>query len=68
MKNILDDHEGKPSSMRLLSVASLAIAGTLAIADAFGKADGDPTIILYFVLGAFAPKAVQRFAEKKKVQ
>ena len=62
----LNDNEGKPSSMRLMSMLLLVVASGLAVLTAFGIAAGPPEHILYFLLGAFAPKAVQKFAERPK--
>ena len=60
----LDDNAGNPSSMRAMCGVSLAAA----IAFGYVSVTGDGTgsdIILWFLVGAFAPKAVQKFAENK---
>ena len=67
-KNWLSDHEGNPSSMRLMSLLALLVAAGLACVEVFGWGSGsDKTeLVLYFLVAAFAPKAVQKFAEKAK--
>ena len=62
----LEEKDGTPSSMRLMSmmsfVASVVFAG-LAIT---GNGGADGVVITFgFLVGAFAPKAVQKFAETK---
>ena len=60
------DHNGKPSSMRLMCFMSLlsAIAiGHLTVLG-YGTEDG-PVLCAMFLVAAFAPKAVQNFAEKQ---
>ena len=50
--------------MRLMSILALLVAGILAFVIALGKAECDQTeLVLYFLIAAFAPKAVQKFAE-----
>ena len=53
--------------MRLMSMLALGIAGCLAFVEAMGWGSGDSKteLVLYFLVAAFAPKAVQKFAEKK---
>jgi len=62
-----DDH-GHPSSMRLMSMLALTVAAGLAFIQVFGLGSGDDKteLVLYFLVAAFAPKAVQKFAERKK--
>lgn len=60
-----DDLHGKPSAVRLMSAAALVVAGILTLATAFGKADASSELILFWLTAAFAPKVVQRFAEKQ---
>ena len=64
-KTYLSDDAGKPSSMRLMSLLALIFAGILAFNQALGwRGDGgDSELILYFLVAAFGPKAVQKFAE-----
>lgn len=68
--NVLRDGEGQPSSMRLMSLLAFVVAVLLsvipAIASIFGKEiNCDPIHVIYFLTAAFAPKAFQKFAEKK---
>ena len=67
-RGFLVDHEGKPSSMRIMSAVSLGAAIVLSILIAIGTSTNDATVdlVLYFLIAAFTPKAVQSFAEKKK--
>lgn len=59
------DDEGNRSSMRLMSFSALVIAALLALIPLFTKQEGDNLHVLYFLTAAFAPKTVQKFAEKK---
>ncbi len=65
-KRFFSDDRGNPSSMRLMSMLALIIAGCLAAVEVMGWGSGDSKaeLVLYFLLAAFAPKAVQKFAEK----
>ena len=65
-KKFFTDDKGFPSSMRLMSFLSLLMAGFLALAITmdWGK-NHNTELVLYFLVAAFAPKAVQKFAEKK---
>ena len=65
-KNYLSDGQGNPSSMRLMSMLALLIAGGLAAVEIFewGSSESKTELVLYFLVAAFAPKAVQKFAEK----
>lgn len=65
-KRFLSDDQGNPSSMRLMSLLALVVAAILATAQVFELgSDSDKTeLVLYFLLAAFAPKAIQKFAEK----
>ena len=67
-KRWLSDHDGNPSSMRLMSLLALLVAAGLACVEVFGwGSESDKTeLVLYFLVAAFAPKAVQKFAEKAK--
>lgn len=59
-KRYMTDDRGNPSSMRLMSM--------LALVEAFGLGSGESKteLVLYFLVAAFAPKAVQKFAEKDR--
>ena len=59
------DDQGNVSSMRIMSMLALAIAALLAVLPALGYSGGNSEHVLYFLIAAFAPKAVQKFAEKK---
>ena len=54
--------------MRLMSMLALLVAGGLAFVEVFGwgSGSGNTELVLYFLVAAFAPKAVQKFAEIKK--
>ena len=62
----LSDREGKPSSMRLMALLSLLTAIGLALLPTITMQEipAQETLVLYFLTAAFAPKAVQKFAEK----
>lgn len=70
MPSYMNDESGKPSSMRLMSMLSLLIAAGLAFIEVFewGSDESKTELVLYFLVGAFAPKAVQKFAEKSPEQ
>lgn len=65
-KRFLSDDHGNPSSMRLMSMLALIIAGLLAVVEIseWGTKADKTELVLYFLVAAFAPKAVQKFAEK----
>lgn len=65
LKTFLSDDQGNPSSMRLMSLLALLIAAGLACVEVFGWGSGESKteLVLYFLVAAFAPKAVQKFAE-----
>ena len=62
------DDQGNPSSMRLMSMLALLVAACLAFIEAlgWGAGTGKTELVLYFLVAAFAPKAVQKFAETRK--
>lgn len=61
----MTDGDGNPSSMRLMSMLALIVAAVLACVEVFGwgAEGGKSELVLYFLVAAFAPKAVQKFAE-----
>lgn len=61
----MTDGDGNPSSMRLMSMLALIVAAVLACVEVFGwgAGGGKSELVLYFLVAAFAPKAVQKFAE-----
>ena len=54
--------------MRLMSMLALIVAAALAGIETFGWGTGESKteLVLYFLVAAFAPKAVQKFAEARK--
>ena len=65
MPSYMRDESGKPSSMRLMSVLALLVAAALAFIETFGwgSTESKSELVLYFLVAAFAPKAIQKFAE-----
>jgi len=65
----LDDDKGTPSSMRLMSMVALIASIAFGIITIFHTVNGKNLNGLYitfaFLLAAFAPKALQKFAEAK---
>jgi hypothetical protein len=65
----LEDHKGNPSSMRLMSViallASIAFGIIIILHPVASKGENGLYITIAFLLAAFAPKALQKFAESK---
>jgi hypothetical protein len=59
------DSKGNPSSMRLNSHLALWMSFICAGLVAYTKYEGMLIVTVIFVVGAFAPKAVQKFAEMK---
>ena len=66
-KRFLADDQGNLSSMRLMSMLALVVAAGLACVEVLGWGSGESKteLVLYFLVAAFAPKAVQKFAERK---
>ena len=65
-KTCMTDDEGNPSSMRLMSLLALLVAALAAVEVlGIGNPENQTELVLYFLVAAFAPKAVQTFAEKK---
>ena len=52
--------------MRLMSMLALIVAAILAFVKVlgWGSNESKTELVLYFLVAAFAPKAVQKFAEK----
>lgn len=61
---MLDDHEGKTSTMRVMSFMSLFAAIIFGWFDVSTQ-NPQPYVTTLFLLGAFCPKALQAFVEKK---
>jgi len=65
----LEDNEGNPSSMRLMSVIALVASIMFGLVTVLHKNAQDSEngvfITVAFLLAAFAPKAFQKFAENK---
>lgn len=64
-KNFLEESDGNQSMMRLLSLMSLLFAGVFSFMVIQAR---DPTrmefyLIMGFLVGAFAPKVFQKYAE-----
>ena len=63
---VMRDHEGNPSVLRWMSLISLLAAIGLAFKQiAHPDWTDDPSFVLMFLLGAFAPKVFQSFVERK---
>lgn len=63
-----EEKSGKKSSMRLMSFASLIMSGIFGLITVLLERDGIQSvngiyITFGFLLGAFAPKTIQKFAE-----
>ena len=64
----LEDNQGNPSSMRLMSVIALIASIVFGLLTTLLPADQGINglyITMAFLLAAFAPKALQKFAEVK---
>ena len=64
---LTDDH-GNPSSMRLMSVVALIAAiafGLITLLHSKANAENGLYLTGLFLIAAFAPKALQKFAEAK---
>ena len=65
MKDCIKDAEGQTSTMRIMSFIALAVAIGLSFAGVVTGTAVDTNLVFYWIIGAFAPKAVQKFAERK---
>ena len=66
-KGYLTDNDGNPSMMRAMNLVSLIAAIAVAVFDMSGKAPAGGNGLYFcgmFLIGAFAPKAFQKFAER----
>ncbi len=64
----LDDHKGQPSSMRLMSFVALAMSfafGLIVVLAPGADKDNGLYLAVGFLIAAFAPKALHKFAESK---
>ena len=64
----LDDHNGQSSSMRLMSFVALLMAFAFGLIAALHPTANDANALylsIGFLIAAFAPKALQKFAEAK---
>ena len=64
----LQDDKGTPSSMRLMSMIALLSSigfGLISIFYKNGESENGLYLTIIFLLAAFAPKAVQKFAEAR---
>ena len=68
-KRVFLDDEGNPSSMRVMAAIAFLASAYLAIVEVFCKTvpeiagSSDTELVFYFLAAAFAPKALQKFAE-----
>jgi hypothetical protein len=61
-----EEKPGVKSSMRLMSFLSLLAAMGMGVLTLYSEGSADGLMITFgFLLGAFAPKTVQKFAEQK---
>ena len=66
MNEFLEDNEGNSSSMRLMAITALLASIMFGLLTILRSPGGDGLYITTaFLLGAFAPKALQKFAENK---
>jgi hypothetical protein len=66
MAKAFQEDNGNTSSMRVMCFLSLVASMVFACLTVLGKAPNDGVIITFgFLVAAFAPKAVQKFAETK---
>ena len=67
-KGWFTDENGNPSSVRFMALGALLMAIALAAIEVHGWGSGQEKkeLVLYFLVAAFVPKAIQKFAEGKK--
>jgi hypothetical protein len=67
---IVTDNEGNVSTVRIMSLICLAMAMYVTFLDTLGYAKGDNVVMwgTMYLVAAFAPKVVQKFAEMKRFQ
>ena len=66
MSSTFQEDNGNTSSMRVMCFLSLIASMAFGCLTVLGKAPTDGVIITFgFLVAAFAPKAVQKFAETK---
>jgi len=63
--DMLKDQGGKTSTMRIMSIMSLFAAIFFAYPTIILESHDGVMIVFSFLLGAFAPKALQKFAENQ---
>lgn len=68
MSQMLSDSNGQTSSMRVMCFCSLIVSmvfGAITLLHAPANSEYGITLTFGFLVAAFAPKAVQKFAEEK---
>ena len=65
MTGFLEEKEGVKSSMRLMNLISLTIAGFVALIQTWKGLPVDMAVIGFFGGGAFGPKLIQKYMEKE---
>ncbi len=66
---LLDDDQGHPSTMRMMSIVGFGVAALLALADAYAWGDTTTSnydMVLLFLGASFGGKTLQKFAEMQK--
>ena len=68
-KGYMTDHEGNPSSGRMMSDAAFVVGTIFAATDVFGVGDTTTTnfeLVLVYLSMAFGAKTIQSFVERSK--
>ena len=65
IRECLSDDKKQVSSMRVMSFIALATAIGLSFAGVITGTPVDSNLVFYWIIGAFAPKAISKFAERK---